>query len=347
MKSRDRYLDALLVVALNKSPIALVPAPLFLRRRLLKKRVAQIMQETTMTTRRLIASLTASTAALALAATVAVRSFPLEAQGQAAAAQEAAGGPIQIVTGSEHLLHASLPEYPRRAIERRVQGDVLLDLVTDDRGEVSDARVLSGPDELRRAALESVLQWHYSPEALRSTALQATLRFSLPANATDESRDRARKVKVKSEHEQKVERSPDADAERAMEEISKALQDPNASDAQKEEWKLDHAKQQLLLEKIRAERPGMKQGEFTVRFKMAEGRSLFEGTPRLVRIGGERVTSETMGELVRRAGIAVGDQISEGTAKRITEIATTLDEHLRVSFRGDGKGGLIMMVVNP
>ena len=41
-----------------------------------------------MTTRRLIASLTASTAALALAATVAVRSFPLEAQGQDVPAQE-------------------------------------------------------------------------------------------------------------------------------------------------------------------------------------------------------------------------------------------------------------------
>ena len=53
--------------------------------------------------------------------------------------------------------------------------------MTDDRGEVSDARVLSGPEELRRAALESVLQWHYSPEAMRSTSLQTTLRFSLPA----------------------------------------------------------------------------------------------------------------------------------------------------------------------
>ena len=42
-----------------------------------------------MTTRRLIASLTASGAALALAATVAVRSFPLEAQGQRAAAAAA------------------------------------------------------------------------------------------------------------------------------------------------------------------------------------------------------------------------------------------------------------------
>ena len=72
--------------------------------------------------------------------------------------------------------------------------------MTDDRGEVSDARVVSGPDELRRAALESVLQWHYSPEALRSTTLQATLRFTLPAgNAEFENRGYAFRMKKEDE----------------------------------------------------------------------------------------------------------------------------------------------------
>ena len=341
MNSRERYLDALLVVALSKSPIALVPAPLFLRRRLLKKRVAQIMQESTMTTRRLIASLTASAAALGLATTVAVRSFPLEARGQAVQTQQPGGAPIQIVKGGEHLLHASLPEYPRRAIEQQVQGDVVLDLATDERGEVSDARVLSGPDELRRASLESALQWHYSPEALRSTTLQATLRFSLPANADHEKRAYA--VPIEMERELEAKRSQPQDVEHVIEELSKALQDPGASGQQKDEWKREHEKQRMLL-KMGAEYD-WEGAEFTVRLKPR--RSLFEGTPRLVQIGGERVTPETMKELVRRAGISIGDQISEGTAKRIQEIATTLDEHLRVSFREDGSGGLIIMVLNP
>src|SRR4029453_12692685 len=84
----------------------------------------------------------------------------------------------------EHLLHASMPEYPRRAVEQRVDGEVTLDLTLNDRGEVSDARVLSGPEELRKAALESVLGWHYSPSELRSTSTIATLRFRVPpANA--------------------------------------------------------------------------------------------------------------------------------------------------------------------
>ncbi len=344
MDSRERYLDALLVVALSKSPIALVPAPLFLRRRLLKKRVAQIMQETTMTTRRLIASLTASAAALGLATTVAVRSFPLEARGQAVQTQQSGGAPIQIVKGGEHLLHASLPEYPRRAIEQQVQGDVVLDLATDERGEVSDARVLSGPDELRRASLESALQWHYSPEALRSTTLQATLRFSLPLpmrstkSAPTPSRRRwkmRRRPSVRSRRTSNT--SWRSSARRCRIQAHPVNRKTNGSGSTKSK--------QCCSTRCARNTTWKDGAEYTVRLKPR--RSLFEGTPRLVRIGGERVTPETMKELVRRAGISIGDQISEGTAKRIQEIATTLDEHLRVSFREDGSGGLIIMVLNP
>jgi TonB family protein len=342
--SKERYVDALLLVALNKSRVSLIPAPLFLRRSLLRQRVAQILQETTMTTRRLIASLTVSSAALALAATVAVRSFPLEAQGTVGFAQESGGGPIQIVKGGDHLLHASFSEYPRRAIEQKVQGDVVLDLVTDDRGEVSDARVLSGPEELRRAALESVLQWHYSPDAVRSTILQATLRFSLPAGDS-EFEGRGYALRAKHEDAEKANESPAARAEHVMKELSEALQDPSASDQQKDEWKRSYAEKATLLEKIRADLADGRESEYTVR--TAPGRPLFEGSPRLVQIRGERVTPATMNELTRRAGIHVGDQISEETAKRIREVATSLDEHLHVSFRGDGKGGVIIMVLNP
>ena len=58
----------------------------------------------------------------------------------------------------------------------------MVEMTLNDRGEVSDARVLSGPEELRKATLEAVLQWHYSPAALRSTVTQATLRFRVPSD---------------------------------------------------------------------------------------------------------------------------------------------------------------------
>jgi TonB family protein len=42
-------------------------------------------------------------------------------------------------------------------------GKVILEATLDSKGEVSDARVVSGPLELRKEALASVLQWHYQP----------------------------------------------------------------------------------------------------------------------------------------------------------------------------------------
>jgi len=44
------------------------------------------------------------------------------------------------------------------------------------KGEVTDAHVISGPDELRNAALSSVLNWHFSPEGLAPT-VQSAIHF--------------------------------------------------------------------------------------------------------------------------------------------------------------------------
>ena len=206
-ESKERYLDALLAVALNKSTTALVPAPLFLRRNLLKKRVAQILQETTMTTRRLIASLTASSRRTRPRGDRGRPLVPARSAGTGASHRSRRADRFRSSRGASTCCTPHFSEYPRRAIEQQVQGDVLLDLVTDERGEVSDARVLSGPDELRRAALESVLQWHYSPEALRSTSLQATLRFSLPADRLQSRRSARTHVARQDEDDEKANRA--------------------------------------------------------------------------------------------------------------------------------------------
>ena len=331
-QSRDRYVDALMAVALTKTRVMLLPAPLFLRRRLLKTRIASILQENTMSTRRLILSLAASAAALALAAGVTVRIFPLQAQGQ-----ESSGAPVQIVAGADHLLHSNLPEYPRRAIERRVEGDVLLEITVDDRGQVSDARVLSGPEELRRAALESALGWHYSPTAVRAGLTQAMIRFHLPApNAQYEGRGYAFAELREKEKNEKGEPSPAQRAERVIMEIEKALQDPNITNGQKDELKKKYAEAKEQLESVRANR-----------VELRSERPRFEGTPILTQIRSERVTADAMKDLTARLGVHIGDPITEDVAKRIRETVARIDEHLRVSFGGDGKGGMTLTIVAP
>ena len=45
--------------------------------------------------------------------------------------------------------------------QTRPEGTIIVELSLNEKGEVSDAHVQSGPEELRRAVLQSVLGWRY------------------------------------------------------------------------------------------------------------------------------------------------------------------------------------------
>ena len=294
---------------------------------------------------------------MALAATFAVRSFPLAAQGRA----PGTGAPIQVVKGGEHLLHGELPEYPHRAIGQKVEGDVVVDLTLNDRGEVSDARVLSGPEELRKATLEAVLQWHYSPSAVRSTVTQATLRFQLPAEGLE-----LDQVKTYVMEGRAWAFKAPLHAEGPLKEIEMALENPALTDEQRVELKAKYVDMKVLREKIAADIELVENGkarelevtsepkllEFlsgeNVTLKFIDPKSqmneTFEGAPLLVQVRTERVSNETAKELLAQAGIAVGDAITEETAKRIVDLAREMDEHISVEFQKE-KGGLILTIL--
>lgn len=328
--SRERYVESLLAVARARLFPSFSPAAPFLRRHLLKKRVARILQERTMTTRRLILSLTASAAGLALAATFAVRSFPLEAQERAVAASD---DPVQLVKGGEHLLHGERPEYPRRAIEQRVEGDVQVEMTLNERGEVSDARVLSGPEELRRATLECVLQWHYSPAALASTVTHATLRFRMaPVNVEQE---RKKELEVTLESVAKFELQ-----HHRLQEIEAAIADPDTAEEQRLELKLRLAKTRAEIEQA------FYRGE-PVRFALTKRdrqEGGFEGAFRLLQIKTERVSAETAKEVLSHAGVAVGDPVTGETVKRLEDAAQAMDEHFRVEYKKVDDGIVLMLL---
>lgn len=322
--------------------MTLAPAPTFLRRSLLRARVIHIMQESTMTTYRLIASLTTSAVVVGLAGVFAVRSFPLQAQSGAAADT---GAPVQLAKGGEHLLHGSLPEYPARAIEQRVEGDVLLDLAIDDRGEVADARVSSGPDELRRASLESVLQWHYAPTEVSNRSTQVTLRFHLPPPepesrvkwAPDEAsvkfltRD-GRTFQIRKNGELGTEKeAPELKSERIehmMAEMRGAIASPETSAAEKEELKNKYAdlEKMLILRRLQDREPAS------------------EGPLRLAQIRTERVSNEWASEILARTGLKIGDTVSEERIKQVRAAAASVDEHVRVEFGRDERGVVLTFI---
>lgn len=71
-------------------------------------------------------------------------------------------------------------KYPAYARLKRIEGTVSLHANVDARGQVIDATVTSGPDELRRAALEALLKWQFTGTGSTSTA-QVDMRFKLGA----------------------------------------------------------------------------------------------------------------------------------------------------------------------
>jgi len=179
LNSRERYLESLLRLATAKVGMDLVPASPFLRRRHLQKRVASLLKEVSMTRLRLSWSLGTFVAVVAVAGWLGVRSFPL----QAAPQDKPDGSGVSVDSSGLTLLHRVPVAYPSDAKQKGIEGDVLVELTLAQNGVVSDARVLSGPEELRKATLESVLQWHYANDARLPAKTQVTVRFRL-ADAT-------------------------------------------------------------------------------------------------------------------------------------------------------------------
>lgn len=173
--AREPYVDALLAAAGAAIEPDLAPAPLFLRKRHLKERVVSILKEKRMSKKRTVSTLAASLALLAGACWYLSGALPLSGEPQIA--PDSPGITVDLM-GSP-LMHRAPVRYPAAAIENKVEGTVVAQVTTDQTGNVSDAKVLSGPDELRRAVLESLLSWHFTKDAAGSMR-QIAVTFRLP-----------------------------------------------------------------------------------------------------------------------------------------------------------------------
>jgi TonB family protein len=180
-RTRDAYVDALLAIAGAGSQPDLAPAPLFLRKRHLKRRVVSILKEVRMSKTRLVSSLAAALGILVAACWIAAATFPLSAAPDAVA--DAPG--VQVDTGGVPLMHRVPVLYPESARKQGISGTVVVQAAVDASGDVTDAQVLSGPQELRKAALQSVLQWHFEADAgARSHQVSISFQASAAPAAT-------------------------------------------------------------------------------------------------------------------------------------------------------------------
>ncbi|HLH44331.1 MAG TPA: M56 family metallopeptidase [Bryobacteraceae bacterium] len=169
-ENRDHYLDALIAVAGQKLQPDLVPATLFLKKRHLTVRVAEIVKEVSMTgghiqkmpRSRIFASLSGVCSAALLAARLAVWVFPIPSP-----AQTVVDDPGITVDAGGTVLHRSAIHYPPGP---RTAGALNIEATLNSNGEVTDARqdvqLISGHPLLVQAAIEAVKQWVYQPTLL-------------------------------------------------------------------------------------------------------------------------------------------------------------------------------------
>jgi protein TonB len=68
-----------------------------------------------------------------------------------------------------------LPKYPALARDAHIQGQVQIDAVLDEQGNVIEMKVVSGPPLLYQAAIDALKQWKYEPTYLNDRPIAVRL----------------------------------------------------------------------------------------------------------------------------------------------------------------------------
>ena len=101
--------------------------------------------------------------------------------GSTAPAAEAKKTPHEIPwsEAAKHLQDRTPPKYPETAKAARVSGEVRIALVIGANGDVEAANVVSGPQMLQQAALDSVIHYKFSPFADGDVSSTVKILFTL------------------------------------------------------------------------------------------------------------------------------------------------------------------------
>ncbi len=114
-----------------------------------------------------------------MAVCLALASLGLSVNRVRAQAQPDAPG-VRVDLGTSAVIHRAPVAYPAAPQIGNIRGTVSVELHLYANGTVSDARVLSGPEELRKPVLESVLGWHFTVDAASGTRV-VNVEFQAPA----------------------------------------------------------------------------------------------------------------------------------------------------------------------
>jgi TonB family protein len=195
----------LLHIASLRGRPASVPAPLLLKERHLVQRVALMLKESKMTRSRLIFSLVAMTALLLWTGSFAMGVFPLSGSPKIESAEPVKPAvvpaaattapqppkpqqqePVRVGSGvqASKLIRKVIPMYPELAKRAHVEGNVILQVLINEDGTVTNIQVLQSHPLLEQAAIDAVKQWRYSTTLLNGMAIPVqttvSVEFKLP-----------------------------------------------------------------------------------------------------------------------------------------------------------------------
>jgi TonB family protein len=83
------------------------------------------------------------------------------------------------VFGPEIGTHMVMPKYPDEAKAQKIQGTEVLHTVIDFDGSILELQWVSGPPELKDAAVDAVKQWRYEPTLLNGEPVQVDTTISV------------------------------------------------------------------------------------------------------------------------------------------------------------------------
>jgi TonB family protein len=93
-------------------------------------------------------------------------------------------GPVKVGGNVKEprLISRAMPEYPLVAKQAGIQGDVVVKTTIDQKGNVVDMKIVSGPAMLRGPALAALRRWRYEPSTLNgqpiAVQMLVTIKFS-------------------------------------------------------------------------------------------------------------------------------------------------------------------------
>ena len=230
---------------------------------------------------------------------------------------------VGVELGGAVVLHRAPVVYPKTAMERRIEGTVAVEVTLDARGEATDARVLSGPAELRKPVLESVLNWHFMPGG--ASTRQVSIVFHVPSEAERSSAAESAEAEQKVSGNQiffysrrEAGSGPKEVAEREAQfnELRAKIQDLQQRQADGK-----------LLEEYQRNLADAEKG-------LENARKLSESPSGRV-VGSIHVLglpSEAMKELQSRLPVHIGDVLTHESIEKIGQAVNAFDEHLEYTL---------------